>query len=257
MAPGRSARPAPGLAVEKFPGDVQVTGMSRGLLDHMQHDPAHIRRLMAAVPAPRQRRQRGHCKHRVRAGALVTVEADDLRGGQVADECCRRVIGHQVLIPRRRLGCSPATTPWNQCHSAPPRCSTSPAGVQPDGTTDRCHAPDRAQALTGLAPQLPADLLARALAAATAIPRDYYRARALTGIAPQLPEADQPPVLARALAAATAITRDSDRAQALTGLAPQLPADLLAQAQGSAPRDQQTLVALLKGHGPFTHEARP
>src|SRR6266700_2454105 len=37
-------------------------------------------------------------------------------------------------------GTTPATTPWNQCHSAPPRCSTSPAGVQPDGTTGRCHA---------------------------------------------------------------------------------------------------------------------
>jgi hypothetical protein len=56
----------------------------------------------------------------------------------------------------------------------------------------------------------PADLLAQALAAATAIPDDYYRARALTG------------------------------------LAPHLPADLLAQAQGSAPRDQRTLVALLE-----------
>ena len=109
---------------------------------------------------------------------------------------------------------------------------------------------DRARALTGLAPQLPeADrtpVLARALAAATAITNDSDRARALTGLAPQLPEADRTPVLARALAAATAITRDSDRAQALTGLAPQLPADLLAQAQGSAPRDQQTLVALLE-----------
>src|SRR6266700_4922583 len=37
-------------------------------------------------------------------------------------------------------GTTPATTPWNQCHAAPPRCSTSPAGVQPDGTTGRCHA---------------------------------------------------------------------------------------------------------------------
>jgi hypothetical protein len=34
-APGRSARAKPGLAVEQFSGDVQVTGMSRGLLDHV------------------------------------------------------------------------------------------------------------------------------------------------------------------------------------------------------------------------------
>src|SRR5262249_36543925 len=46
MASGWSARPEPGLAVEEFPGDVQVTGMSRGLLDHVKHDPAHIRRFL-------------------------------------------------------------------------------------------------------------------------------------------------------------------------------------------------------------------
>src|SRR5215831_15941858 len=42
--------------------------------------------------------------------------------------------------PGAGSGTLPDTTPWNQCHSAPPRWSTSPAGVQPDGTTDRCHA---------------------------------------------------------------------------------------------------------------------
>ena len=59
MASGRSAPPEPGLAVEEFPGDVQVTGMSRGLLDHVQHDPAHIRRFVLpgdTVPAARSRR---------------------------------------------------------------------------------------------------------------------------------------------------------------------------------------------------------
>ena len=57
MASGRSARPEPGLAVEEFSGDVQVTGMSRGLLDHVQHDPAHIRRFVLpgdTVPAARR-----------------------------------------------------------------------------------------------------------------------------------------------------------------------------------------------------------
>jgi hypothetical protein len=77
-----SARPEPGLAVDQFPGDVQVTGMSRGLLDHVQHDPAHVWRfvhLRVAVPAAWRRRQRRHRQHRIRARALVTVEADDLR----------------------------------------------------------------------------------------------------------------------------------------------------------------------------------
>src|SRR5438477_190972 len=51
---GRSARPEPGLAVEELAGDIQVTGMARGFLDHVQHDPAHIRRFVSpgnAVPA--------------------------------------------------------------------------------------------------------------------------------------------------------------------------------------------------------------
>ena len=63
-------------------GDVEVTGMPRGLLDHVQHDPAHVRRfahLRVAVPAAWRRRQRRHRQHRIRARALVTVEADDLR----------------------------------------------------------------------------------------------------------------------------------------------------------------------------------
>src|SRR5690242_4211268 len=37
MASGRLAGPEPGLAVDQLPGDVQVTGMPRGLLDHVQH----------------------------------------------------------------------------------------------------------------------------------------------------------------------------------------------------------------------------
>jgi len=59
IASGRSARTEPGLAVEEFPGDVQVTGMPRSLLDHVQHDRAHIRRFVLpgdTVPAARPRR---------------------------------------------------------------------------------------------------------------------------------------------------------------------------------------------------------
>src|SRR5690348_666297 len=37
-----SAATPPDLAVEEFPGKVQMPGMSRGLLDHVQHDPANI-----------------------------------------------------------------------------------------------------------------------------------------------------------------------------------------------------------------------
>ena len=70
-------------------------------------------------------------------------------------------------------------------------------------------------------------MLAQALTAATAIRDDSARAQALTGLAPHLPADQQPAVLAQALTAATAIPGDSARAQALTGLAPHLPPDLL------------------------------
>ncbi len=68
MTSGRSPRPEPGLAVEELPGNVQVTGMSRGLLDHVQHHPAHIRRFVLpgdTVPAARPGRQRRHRQHRI------------------------------------------------------------------------------------------------------------------------------------------------------------------------------------------------
>jgi hypothetical protein len=45
-----SARPEPDLAVDQFPGDVQMTGMSGGLLNHVQHDPAHGRQFIQRHP---------------------------------------------------------------------------------------------------------------------------------------------------------------------------------------------------------------
>src|SRR5262249_9709869 len=64
----------------------------------------------------------------------------DLRGGQVTDECRRRVIRRQVFIPRGRLRVFAGHDPLEPVPLRAPRWSTSPAGVQPDGTTDRCHA---------------------------------------------------------------------------------------------------------------------
>jgi len=88
---------------------------------------------------------------------------------------------------------------------------------------------DRASALTGLAPYLPAEeqpaVLAQALTAATTDPSDYRCAWTLIQLAPQLPAYLQPAALDRALTAATAIPFDSDRAKALAVLASQLPAD--------------------------------
>lgn len=90
----------------------------------------------------------------------------------------------------------------------------------------------RAQGLTALAPRLPVsrrtEILKQAIAAATAITGDndtVFRAQALRDLAPQLP----PELFAQALASAATIT-DGNRALALYGLAPHLPFELLAQA---------------------------
>src|SRR6266496_3859513 len=77
-------------------------------------------------------------------------------------------------------------------------------------------------------------VLAQALTAATAIPSTFNRAQALTGLAPHLPAGQQPAVLAQALTAATAIPKEFVRAGALTVLAPHLPADLHPQALSAA-----------------------
>ena len=92
------------------------------------------------------------------------------------------------------------------------------------------HSSSDAEALTGLAPYLPADLLAQALTAATAITDKGSRAKALAGVAPHMPEAERPAALAQALAAAADRIGFGPRQDALALLAPHLPADLLAQA---------------------------
>ena len=92
----------------------------------------------------------------------------------------------------------------------------------------------RARALSELAPHLPADLLDRALAAATSIDDPYSRAEALSGLAPHLPAGQRGEVLDRALAAAASIDDPSSRARVLSELAPHLPADLLDRALAAA-----------------------
>jgi hypothetical protein len=111
----------------------------------------------------------------------------------------------------------------------------------------------RAEALTALAPHLPAELLAQALAAATAIADDYYRVRALTGLVSHLPVGQQPTVLAQALVTAAALGNDSLCAGALTALAPRLPTDqqpaVFAEALAAAaaePSDWSRAEALIK-----------
>ena len=84
--------------------------------------------------------------------------------------------------------------------------------------------------LVKLAPHLPTDQLAQALAAIAAVTEDSYRPGLLADLAPHLP----PGMLTQALTAAMAITSDFHRAKALARLAPHLPPDLLTQALATA-----------------------
>jgi hypothetical protein len=90
-------------------------------------------------------------------------------------------------------------------------------------------------------------VLAQALSAATAIPDGYFRSEALTVLAPYLPAEQQSEVLAQALSAATAISQESSRTQILTRLAPRLPAGLLAWSMKTVPKTSaEVLTALLQ-----------
>jgi hypothetical protein len=105
----------------------------------------------------------------------------------------------------------------------------------------------RVEALTALAPHLPADLMPRALDAAAALnENDFFssspRAKALAGLAPHLP-AD---LMARALDAALTIRDHYSRVEALTALAPHLPASQLARALDAAAGNLEITTALLR-----------
>lgn len=105
----------------------------------------------------------------------------------------------------------------------------------------------RAEALTALAPHLPAakraGALAEALAAATAVADERERAEVQIALAPHLPPDTRADALAQALAAARAVAKTSERARALVAVAPHLPSDtridVLAQALAAAmPSDE-------------------
>ncbi|MFW5766137.1 MAG: NB-ARC domain-containing protein, partial [Coleofasciculus sp.] len=83
----------------------------------------------------------------------------------------------------------------------------------------------RSEALSGIVPHLPENLLPKALEAARAIQDERCRVEALSGIAPHLPD-----TLPEALEAAQAIQLESSRAEALSRIAPRLPGTLLEQA---------------------------
>jgi hypothetical protein len=57
------------------------------------------------------------------------------RQRQPLDGACGSYGGSTTPSSQLTCGCVPRATCWNHCPSAPARCSTSPIGVQPDGST--------------------------------------------------------------------------------------------------------------------------
>jgi hypothetical protein len=88
----------------------------------------------------------------------------------------------------------------------------------------------RVNALIGLAPHLPDNLMPQALKAARSISDGKYRAKALIGLAPHLPDN----LMLQALEAARSISDGKYRADALIGLAPYLPVELKPQVVNEA-----------------------
>ena|SRR5271165_4915999 len=58
-----SAATEPDVAIEELPREVQMPCMSSRFLDHVQHDPTNIRRLVSPVPPAWRRRERSCGEH--------------------------------------------------------------------------------------------------------------------------------------------------------------------------------------------------
>jgi hypothetical protein len=122
----------------------------------------------------------------------------------------------------------------------------------------------RADALTRLAPHLPADLVTRAMDAAWTIGTPGSRLKALIGLAPFAPEDRRAQVRQTALETVLAIDDQSDRVEALATLAALAPDLLGEQAVRAArdtafaadsPADVAELLGELAEHAPPSHRA--
>ena len=264
---------APHLPADQQPG---VLSQALAAATAISYDPDRVPGADRAGPAPARRparpgadrRHRHRPRQRHRPHRRLTPRPGADRAGPAPARrparpgAGRRHRHHQRLLPRRgadRAGPAPARRLLGQALAAATAITSDlyraealtglaphlPAGQQPGVLSQALAAATaisddyaRTEALTGLAPHLPAGLLGPALAAATALSNDFYRAEALTGLAPHLPACEQPGVLSQALAAATDSWDDYARARALTGLAPHLPADqqpgVLSQALAAA-----------------------
>lgn len=115
----------------------------------------------------------------------------------------------------------------------------------------------RVQALAGLVPHLPPDLLPQIIKAVTALPSESARLEALTQLIPQL----SPDLRPHLIHAATTLTYPASRAKIWTRLAPYLPSDLLSQAFEDATavtdeRDCFSALTALAPHLPLDQRRR-
>jgi RNA polymerase sigma factor (sigma-70 family) len=89
-----------GLAVEEFTGDLQMAGVRRRLLDHVQDHHADVGYRVIAVPAWRRVGQADAGQNLVGSVALGAVVAEHLRRRAIAGESHRRVVRRPPRVPR-------------------------------------------------------------------------------------------------------------------------------------------------------------
>jgi len=89
-----------GLAVEQFAGDLQMSGVRRRLLDHVQHHHADVGHRVIAVPAAGRVGQADAGQDLVGSVALGAVVAEHLRRRAIAGEGHRRVVRRPPHVPR-------------------------------------------------------------------------------------------------------------------------------------------------------------
>jgi RNA polymerase sigma factor (sigma-70 family) len=89
-----------GLAVEQFAGDLQMAGVRRRFLDHVQDHHADVGYRVIAVPAARRVGQAEAGQDLVGSVALGAVVAEHLRRRAIAGESHRRVVRRPPHVPR-------------------------------------------------------------------------------------------------------------------------------------------------------------
>ena len=155
-----------GLAVEQLAGDLQMAGVRRRLLDHVQDHHPNVGYLLIAVPAARRVGQADAGQDLVGPVALVSVVAEHLRQRAIAGESPRRVVRRPTLVPRvillqarddllEPVPLGPSEVLHDACDRPARRDDRGVPGVLVQSVDDRAHrGPLVLQVLKQLAPHV-------------------------------------------------------------------------------------------------------